>query len=208
MENKRLQNCDCLTLLPPFFHYTPIKMYLVHPNNCLTEIDDFEVPNLETHIKSLQLQIQEIDRHVDDQASLKAHEPGFYEKVNILKEFKNSEINYLQSYLNVLNLVNSIEEKCESSDASNGSHGTAANENYDYDKEDEILSKIEIEMTNFHKYEKELAANKQHWEIFNLETVSNEQGNDRTLLRNHRNNSMTKFEQELIEDIHHTDINI
>ncbi|KAH3687731.1 hypothetical protein WICPIJ_001282, partial [Wickerhamomyces pijperi] len=164
-------------------------------NNCLTEINSFDAPNLQAHIKSLQLQVQEINNYRMDEATLREQDPGFLDKVQILKEFKESEIKYLQSYLNVLNLINSIEEQCDACGANN--------DDYDYDKEDEILAKVEIEMTKFHQYETELSHSKQHWEIVNLENVTKDSNEmDRSLLRNHRNNSMSKFEQTLIEDIH------
>lgn len=112
---------------------------MVHPNNHLTKLDKFTIPNLESYKKALDSQINKLTNY-NSKTSVE----------NRLLNYKQVEKNYIGAYLNILKLLEGVENCCTTDGC------------YDYEQEDNILNSIEIEMIEFKKNElklKELKSN-------------------------------------------------
>lgn len=149
---------------------------MVHPNNHLTKLDKFTIPNLESYKKVLDSQITKLVK-----TSRK-------EDTKVL-EYKKIEKSYIASYLNVLKLLDSVEKCCIKEGC-----------DYDYDKEDEILNSIEGEMIEFKNSEEKLKQLRDtSKDGFVNASVGNSTGNT-------RRESVVKCEEEMVENIGNVNI--
>lgn len=200
-------------------------IYMIHPNNKLTKLDKYAIPNMESYIKILKTQIKRITKSIN-QSQIGAginndHNDDNNSKINNtiksssqiittqekLLLYKQTELFYISSNLKILKLLQKIDECC----CSNGV--------YDYDHEDEILDEIQIEMNNFHKAEeqlknlkKEINNNKNNDPIINdrneeaLGNFSKEQDQDgltnmKSLEDSTRRESIVKIEDDHVENV-------
>lgn len=114
-------------------------IYMVHPNNRLTKLDKFTIPNLESYKKTLESQIKKLSGTTTKKQETEV------EAEKILT-YKQVEKNYITSYLNILKLLESVQNCCKK----------GCSYDYDYEQEDEILNNIEREMAEFKKNEAKL----------------------------------------------------
>jgi hypothetical protein len=104
------------------------RLFLVHPNNRLTKVDSLTIPNLEKRRASIQSELKELGKvNVEDAKK------------------KKSELRYIESYLNVMRKVQSICTTCQ-----------VDGQDYDYDRENEILDDISNDMALLKQAEKEI----------------------------------------------------
>lgn len=114
---------------------------MVHPNNRLTKLDKFTIPNLESYKKTLESQIKKLS----GTTNYTKKQVTEVEAEKILT-YKQVEKSYITSYLNILKLLESVQNCCK----------IGCSNDYDYEQEDEILNNIEREMAEFKKYEAKL----------------------------------------------------
>lgn len=126
---------------------------LVHPNNKLTRLDDLSIPSVKRYKEEIELQIKEINKSQNLNS----------ERIKRLIDFKNAEFNYVNCYLIILTNLEAICKTCQ------------VDEIYDYEKEDEILNKIEDKMKELKNLENTLSLKKTFFETDGSSCKKNEE---------------------------------
>lgn len=111
-------------------------LYILHPDNKLTQVDSLTIPNLERRRSSIQLSLD--------------GDKGDHNDSDLSTRIKKCELRYIEAYLAIMKKVQCICTTCDSE----GSE-------YDYDREDELLDEISDEMAALKKAEKEMIQYKQ-----------------------------------------------
>lgn len=129
---------------------------LVNPKSELIKTNVYTIPNLENYRNSLIDLLHKLNNPSSLAASCKNSDILARVDKNRLQrllDFKSSELKYVESYLKILKNLDLICKTCEIS-----------KDQYDYEKEDEILRRIDNETKLFKKHEQELSRNKRIFE--------------------------------------------
>jgi hypothetical protein len=151
-------------------------------------MNELTIPSIKKYKAEIESQLKQVENFNNHQISGSGSkiapklDPA---RVSRLIAYKVAELHYVSSYLNILTNLESICKSCQLEDCS-----------YDYEKEDEILNKIEDEMKNLSALEKKLSVQKTLYETDGASCKQNEDISD-----SDRRPSVMNLEQGLFDKV-------